>query len=106
MSSTQAAQLVAGQPAVAVEHRGSQLTGVDRDVPTVAVAGQRLQLDSHTVDERIDVLAEDPGHARHRTRTPPPTNRWVFHDGSVMKTPIGRDFRSEIGRYRSVACAG
>ena len=71
-------QLVAGQPAVAVEHGGGELAGVDRDVPTVVVAGQSGKFGRHSVDERVDVLAENPGHARHRTRTPPPANRWVL----------------------------
>ena len=53
--------------------------------PTVVVAGQRLELGGHTVDERIDVLAEDPGHARHRTRYPSPPTDGCFHDGPVRE---------------------
>ena len=72
------AQLVAGQPAVAVEHRGGELAGVDRHVGAVIGPGEGLQLGGDTVDEGVDILGEDPCHAGHRTETAVPRNRWVF----------------------------
>ncbi len=71
-------QLIARQPAVAVEHGGGELTGVDRHVGTVVIASQSLQLGGDSVDEGVDILGEDPCHARHRTRPAAVRNRWVF----------------------------
>ena len=55
--------------------------------PRWSSPARACELGGHPVDERIDVLAEDPGHARHRTRTPPPPTDGCFPDGTVMKHP-------------------
>ena len=60
MSSTQARSSSPDKPAVAVEHGGGELAGVDRHVGAVIGAGQGLQLGGDPVDEGVDVLGEDP----------------------------------------------